>query len=299
MMAIDDKCVETDEETFESEELREEEGEFSNNIEGVYLAGFRRSLRLCRKRSHSSSHQQPCNPRCPSSCYSTLANPFEEVVRYQRHPDDTHRLIALLGPSGVGVNELRRRLIEINPNTFHGAVPHTTRLPKTYEESGREYHFISKELFEKMVYTHRFLEYGEYKGNMYGTSIDAVKEVLKSGKICVIDIEPHAIHSVRTHELKAYVIFVKPPSNARMKQTRKNAQLITDYYVNRPFKVEDFQEIEDSAKKMEHQYCQLFDNVIVNDGLQDSCVQLLTTIRRAQDEPQWVPASWLCPTDKS
>ncbi|KAJ8349898.1 hypothetical protein SKAU_G00250280 [Synaphobranchus kaupii] len=293
MMAIDDKCVETDEETFESED------EFSRNVEGIYLAGFRRSLRLCRKRSHTSIHQQPCYSHCPRSCYSALANPYEEVVRYQRHPEDTNRLIALVGPSGVGVNELRRRLIEINPKAFSGAVPHTTRMPKMYEESGREYHFINKELFENMVYNHRFVEYGEYKGNMYGTSVNAVSEVLGSGKICVIDIEPHAIQSVRTQKLKAYIIFVKPPSAARMKQTRKNAQLITNYYINRPFKDEDFQEMEDAVRKMEHQYCQFFDHVIVNDRLQDSCVQLLTAIRRAQDEPQWVPASWLCPTDQS
>ena len=38
---------------------------------------------------------------------------------------------------------------------------------------------------------HRFLEYGEYKGNLYGTSIESVREVLNRGKICVIDIDPN------------------------------------------------------------------------------------------------------------
>lgn len=38
---------------------------------------------------------------------------------------------------------------------------------------------------------YRFLEYSEYKGNLYGTSIDAVKEVLNRGKICIVDIEPN------------------------------------------------------------------------------------------------------------
>lgn len=37
----------------------------------------------------------------------------------------------------------------------------------------------------------RFLEYGEYKGNLYGTSVQAVRDVLSSGKICVLDIEPN------------------------------------------------------------------------------------------------------------
>ncbi|XP_061082858.1 MAGUK p55 subfamily member 4 [Conger conger] len=295
MMAIDEKCVETDEETFESEELREEEDEFCSRVEGIYLTGFRRSLRQCRRRSHTSVRQQSCFSHGPRG--SSLACPYEEVVRYQRHPGDPTRLIVLVGPSGVGVNELRRRLIEINPHTFSGAVPHTTRMPKTYEESGREYHFINKELFENMVYNHRFVEYGEHRGNMYGTSVDAIRKVLDSGKICVIDIEPHAIQAVRSQTLKAYVIFVKPPSACRMQQTRRNAQIITNYYIPRAFREEDFQEMEDAARKMEHQFCQLFDHVIVNDELHEASRQLLTAIRHAQDKPHWVPTCWLRPSE--
>ncbi|KAK5875319.1 hypothetical protein CesoFtcFv8_027808 [Champsocephalus esox] len=251
-----------------SEELREEEDDFSTD-----LVGFRRSMRLCRRRSHSTAHPS-CPPRCPNSCCSALGSPYEEVVRYQRHPQDAHRLITLLGPSGVGVNELRRRLIEINPKIFQGAVPHTSRAPREYEESGREYHFISREIFDNMIQNKRFLEYGEYKGSLYGTSVESVREVLNSGKICVMDIEPNAVPA----------------------ETRRGAHITTNYYVNRPFKDEDFQEIEESARKIESQFCQFFDHVIVNDELQDSCVQMLTAVRKAQDEPQWVPASWIRPT---
>ncbi|NXX64785.1 MPP4 protein, partial [Spizella passerina] len=153
-----------------------------------FAAGFRRSMRLCRRKARLQ--QQSCYSRCPSSCYSALAAPYEEVVRYQRHPTDRHRLIILVGPAGVGVNELRRRLITSNPREFQSATPHTTRVQKSYEMNGREYHYISKETFENMVYSHRMLEYGEYKGYLYGTSIDAVRTVLDAGKICVIDLEP-------------------------------------------------------------------------------------------------------------
>lgn len=62
---------------------------------------------------------------------------------------------------------------------------------------------------------------------------------------------------------------------------------------------EDFQEMEEAARKIESHFGQFFDHVIVNDELQDSCVQLLTAVRRAQDEPQWVPASWIRPTAES
>ncbi|XP_075950800.1 MAGUK p55 subfamily member 4-like isoform X4 [Anarhichas minor] len=295
MMTFDEKCVEADEEAFESEELREEEDDFCSNAEGIYLAGFRRSTRLCRRRSHSTT-QPSCHTRCPSSCSNTLNSPYEDVARYQRHPQDAHRLIALLGPSGVGVNELRRRLIEMNPNIFQGAVPHTSRAPKGYEESGREYYFTSRETFDNMVYNNRFLEYGVYKGNLYGTSIESVRQVLNSGKICIMDIDPNAIQAVRTHELRAYIVYVKPPSQERLKETRQDSYITTNHYINRPFKEEDFQEMEEAARKMESHFSQFFDHVIVNDELQDSCVQLLTAMRKAQDEPQWVPASWIRPT---
>uniref|UniRef100_A0A8C0ZK15 MAGUK p55 scaffold protein 4 n=1 Tax=Cyanistes caeruleus TaxID=156563 RepID=A0A8C0ZK15_CYACU len=265
-MQIDEKCVET--------------------------AGFRRSMRLCRRKARLN--QQSCYSRCPSSCYSSLAAPYEEVVRYQRHPTDRHRLIILVGPAGVGVNELRRRLITSNPREFQSATPHTTRVQKSYEMNGREYHYISKETFENMVYSHRMLEYGEYKGYLYGTSIDAVRTVLDAGKICVIDLEPQGIQIARTHELKPYIIFIKPPSIGCMRQTRKNARIITDYYVNMKFKEEDLQEMEESAKKMEAQFGQFFDHVIVNDNLQEASAQLLCAVHRAQDEPQWVPAVWIC-----
>uniref|UniRef100_A0A8C8FDM6 Uncharacterized protein n=1 Tax=Oncorhynchus tshawytscha TaxID=74940 RepID=A0A8C8FDM6_ONCTS len=272
-------------------------------------AGLIPSTNLLRRKQKEFWWSQPYQPHtCIKPCdqqsfytrsgYNALNNPYEEVVRYQRNPQDKHRLVALVGPSGVGVNELRRRLIKINPVNFQGAVPHTTRAARSYEESGKEYHFINRELFENMVYNNRFLEYGEYKDHFYGTSRDAVKDVLNSGRICVIDIEPHAIQSVRTHELKAYIIYVKPPTAERMKETRKDAQITTNYYDNRPFKEEDFQEMEEAARKMESHYCQFFDSVMVNDGLQDSCVQLLRAVRRAQDEPQWVPASWIRPTEE-
>uniref|UniRef100_H2TJB9 MAGUK p55 scaffold protein 4 n=1 Tax=Takifugu rubripes TaxID=31033 RepID=H2TJB9_TAKRU len=296
-------CMQIYEETFESGRT------FLNSL----LAGFRRSLRLCRRRFYSTT-QLPGHTRCPSNC-STLNVPYEEVVRYQRHPHDAHRLIALLGPSGVGVNELRKRLIETNPRLFQGAVPHTTRPPKGYEEPDRDYHFTSREIFDSMIYKNshisadspsddwlkkksmfgRFLEYGEYKGNLYGTSIESVKDVLSSGKICVIDIEPNAIQAVRTHELKAYVIYVKPPTLERLRESRKTAHITTTYYVNRPFQDEDLQEMEAAAQKIEAQYWQFFDHVIVNDELQDTCAQLLTVVNKSQDEPQWVPTSWIRP----
>uniref|UniRef100_A0A8C6DZP6 MAGUK p55 subfamily member 4 n=1 Tax=Moschus moschiferus TaxID=68415 RepID=A0A8C6DZP6_MOSMO len=265
--------------------------EFVGYGQKFYIAGFRRSMRLCRRRAHRSQlRTQGCGA---GSCAGAGGAPYEEVVRFQRRPTDKHRLIVLVGPSGVGVNELRRKLIELNPNRFQSAVPHTTRSKKSYEMDGREYHYVSKETFESLMYSHRMLEYGEYKGHWYGTSVDAVQAVLDDGKICVMDLEPQGIQVARTQELKPYVIFIKPSNMSCMKRSRKNAKIITDYFVDMKFKDEDLQEMEDLAQKMETQFGQFFDHVIVNDNLQDACAHLLSAVQKAQEESQWVPATWV------
>uniref|UniRef100_A0A671L2N9 MAGUK p55 subfamily member 4-like n=1 Tax=Sinocyclocheilus anshuiensis TaxID=1608454 RepID=A0A671L2N9_9TELE len=230
-----------------------------------------------------------------SSCHNTSATVYEEVVHYQRHIDDPPRLIVLIGPSGVGVNELRRRLIKINPNTYQRPISHTIRSQKMGEKNGREYHFVTKEVFAYMVVNHKFLEYGEHNGHMYGTSLDSVQDVLDNGKLCVIDLEPHCIHSVRTKKLKPYIIYVRPPSPACMKQTRKDPHFLSNRYIKRYFYDKDFEEIEEASRTMEAKYRQYFDCVIVNDDLQDSCMDLFTAIQHAQEEPQWIPASWFAP----
>uniref|UniRef100_H0X3E0 MAGUK p55 scaffold protein 4 n=1 Tax=Otolemur garnettii TaxID=30611 RepID=H0X3E0_OTOGA len=283
-MKIDEKCV-------EAEELSEDKDEFVGYGQKFFIAGFRRSMRLCRRKSHLG--QQRASVCCTGSCYSAVGAPYEEVVRYQRRPADKHRLIVLMGPSGVGVNELRRQLIEFNPSRFQSAVPLVLSRSVGDEMRSCEMHCAKKEFLFSLFHSCRMLEYGEYKGHLYGTSVDAVQAVLDEGKICVMDLEPQDIQVARTQELKPYVIFIKPSSLSYMKQSRKNAKIITDYFVDMKFKDEDLQEMEDLAQKMETQFGQFFDHVIVNDNLQDACAQLLAAIQKAQEEPQWVPATWI------
>uniref|UniRef100_A0A3B3UEH4 MAGUK p55 scaffold protein 4 n=2 Tax=Poecilia TaxID=8080 RepID=A0A3B3UEH4_9TELE len=262
---------------------------FSQKHESTFFpsAGFRRSFRLWRRTSYRR-RRQSCTSCSPSS--SALSSPYEEVALYQRLPQENHRLIILIGASGVGVNELRKRLIKLNPSTFQGPVPHTTRPIKEGEQAGREYHFVTKELFEYMFCSiFRFVEYGESKSHLYGTSIDAIDEVVKRGRMCIIDVEPPGIHLLRLRNLKPYVIFIKAPSPETLRQTRRNARIITSYAVNRAFTEEDFLELEDTSQLIEAKYKQYFDNVVVNDDLQDACMQLCSIIQQAQNEPQWIP----------
>uniref|UniRef100_A0A3P9JVH4 Membrane protein, palmitoylated 4a (MAGUK p55 subfamily member 4) n=1 Tax=Oryzias latipes TaxID=8090 RepID=A0A3P9JVH4_ORYLA len=256
----------------------------------VPSAGFRRSFHVWKRTSYKR-RRQSCSSCSPNS--SALATPYEEVVLYQRPPQENHRLIMLVGASGVGVNELRKRLIKLNPSTFQGPVPHTTRPMREGEQMGREYHFVTKELFEYMVCNNRFVEYGENRGHLYGTSFDSIDEVLKHGRMCIVDAESHSIPLLRTRKLKPFVIFIKPPSPERLRQTRRNATIMVNDTVNRAFTEEDFVELEEVSRLIEAKYKQFFDSILVNDGLQDACMKLCSVIHQAQNEPQWIPVSWI------
>ncbi|XP_045321734.1 MAGUK p55 subfamily member 7 isoform X7 [Leopardus geoffroyi] len=201
-----------------------------------------------------------------------------------------------IGPVGVGLNELKRKLLISDTQHYGVTVPHTTRARRSQESDGVEYIFISKHLFETDVQNNKFIEYGEYKNNYYGTSIDSVRSVLAKNKVCLLDVQPHTVKHLRTLEFKPYVIFIKPPSIERLRETRKNAKIISsrdDQGAAKPFTEDDFQEMIKSAQIMESQYGHLFDKIIVNDDLTVAFNELKTTFDKLETETHWVPVSWL------
>ncbi|XP_065254544.1 MAGUK p55 subfamily member 7 [Emys orbicularis] len=261
---------------------------------GTYIAGFRRSFRLSRKDRKTNKSMYECKK---SDQYDTADVPtYEEVAPYRRQPNEKYRLVVLVGPVGVGLNELKRKLLISNTQHYGVTVPHTTRARRGQESDGVEYIFISKHLFETDVQNNKFIEYGEYKNNYYGTSIDSVRSVLTKNKVCLLDVQPHTVKHLRTLEFKPFVIFIKPPSLERLRETRKNAKIISskdEKVAAKPFAEEDFQEMIKSAQMMESQYGHLFDKVIVNDDLTTAYNELKATFDKLETETFWVPVSWL------
>ncbi|XP_060104262.1 MAGUK p55 subfamily member 7 isoform X2 [Heteronotia binoei] len=257
-------------------------------------SGFRRSFRLSRKDRKTNKTMYECKK---SDQYDTADVPtYEEVAKYRRQPNEKYRLVVLVGPVGVGLNELKRKLLISDTQHYGVTVPHTTRARRSQESDGVEYTFISKHLFETDVQNNKFIEYGEYKNNYYGTSIDSVRSVLAKNKVCLLDVQPHTVKHLRTSEFKPYVIFIKPPSIERLRETRKNAKIISskdEKGAAKPFSEEDFQEMIKSAQIMEIQYGHLFDKVIVNDDLTTAYNELKTTFDKLERDTFWVPVSWV------
>lgn len=64
----------------------------------------------------------------------------------------------------------------------------TTRNRRDNEVAGRDYHFVSRQAFEADIAAGKFIEHGEFEKNLYGTSVDSVRQVINSGKICLLNL---------------------------------------------------------------------------------------------------------------
>lgn len=89
----------------------------------------------------------------------------------------------------------------------------TTRTPRAGEVNGKDYHFTTVEGFKKVIDSNGFIEWAQFSGNYYGTSIAAVKEVAETqNKTCILDIDMQGVKSVKKTDLNARFLFIAPPS---------------------------------------------------------------------------------------
>ncbi|VDM83883.1 unnamed protein product [Strongylus vulgaris] len=107
-------------------------------------------------------------------------------------------------------NELKRRLIARFPHRFTTTVPHTTRPKRTGEVEGVDYYFIERPVMEKMIYSGQMLEFGEFRGNLYGTALSSVRDAQQAG-IPLITPHPLALQLLRTQEFMPFIVFIQPP----------------------------------------------------------------------------------------
>ncbi|KAG8038108.1 hypothetical protein G9C98_006433 [Cotesia typhae] len=158
-----------------------------------------------------------------------------------------------------------------------------------------EYFFVTREQMEQDIESGKFIEYGEYKGNLYGTSGESVSSLLNAGFVCLLSPHYQALKMLRTPQSKPYVIYIKPPRFEILKETRNEARARStfDESNSRGFTDDEFNEILHSAARIEFLYSHLFDEVIVNGDLAIAFEQLVTAIHRVESEPLWVPASWV------
>jgi guanylate kinase len=121
------------------------------------------------------------------------------------------KLFVITGPSGVGKGTLIRGLRERVPE-LELSVSATTRDPRPGEEDGVDYHFLTREVFERRAAAGDFVEHASYSGNRYGTLRSELERRLKAGVPVVLEIEVQGARQVRSALPDAFQVFIAPPS---------------------------------------------------------------------------------------
>ena len=119
-------------------------------------------------------------------------------------------MIVISGPAGSGKGTVNAHLLATGEFVY--SVSATTRAPRPGEVDGVNYHFISREEFERRISTGDMLEYTEYCGNYYGTPKKEAEEVLSSGKNLILEIEVEGARNVKEKYPDAILVLLLPPS---------------------------------------------------------------------------------------
>uniref|UniRef100_A0A8C9XL12 Protein associated with LIN7 2, MAGUK p55 family member a n=1 Tax=Sander lucioperca TaxID=283035 RepID=A0A8C9XL12_SANLU len=213
---------------------------------------------------------------------------YEEVAKM---PPFQRKTLVLIGAQGVGRRSLKNRLIVMNPLRYGTTVPFTSRRPREEERDGQNYCFVTREEMERDIKDSRYLEHGEYDGNLYGTNIHSIHEVVNAGRTCILDVNPQALKVLRTAEFMPFVVFIAAPELDTLRAMHKaviDAGLTTKLLTEN-----DLKKTVDESARIRRAYSHYFDLTIVNDNLDKAFDQLQEVVERLFIEPQWVPVSWV------
>ena len=177
----------------------------------------------------------------------------------------------ICAPSGAGKTSLVAELLRRDRNTLL-SVSHTTRAPRPGEQDGRDYHFVSKPIFEAMIERGEFLESANVHGNLYGTSQSWIDRQRTLDVDIVLEIDWQGAQQVRKLIPEAIGIFVLPPSPDTLRRRLIDRGQDSDAVIGRRLQ----------AARGEIAHLAEFDYVIINNNFDDAVEDLASIVRAAR-----------------
>ena len=188
--------------------------------------------------------------------------------------DKNGLLIVISGFSGVGKGTIVKALLDRYPDQYALSVSATSRAPRPGEEEGIAYFFRTREEFESLIQCGQLLEYAEYNGNYYGTPKAYVEEQLSAGKNVILEIEVQGALKIRDSFNSAFLIYILPPSGHELARRLRDRGTETAEVIRERL----------SRAILEAEYISRYDEIIVNDVLEDSILLTHETILKQQEK---------------
>lgn len=180
-------------------------------------------------------------------------------------------LTVISGYSGSGKGTVMNALMKKYGEQYKLSVSATTRAPRSGEEHGREYFFISRDEFERMIENGDLLEHACYVGNYYGTPKAAVIECLEKGIDVLLEIEMQGGTQIKEKFPEAVLLFIMPPSADELRRR----------LIGRGTETPDVIEARLKRAKEEAHWMDEYDYLLINENV-DDCVEQLHNIIQCQ-----------------
>jgi guanylate kinase len=172
-------------------------------------------------------------------------------------------LYVIAAPSGAGKTSLLHALMERRPGLSF-SVSCTTRAPRPHERDGRDYHFIDRAEFERLIAADEFIEHADVFGNLYGTRRAVVESALGEGRDLILEIDWQGARQVRKRLPEAVQIFILPPSRAELERRLRARGTDSPEAIAR--------RLAESVSEMSH--WREFDYVVVNGDFDQALAEL-------------------------
>lgn len=176
-------------------------------------------------------------------------------------------MFILSSPSGAGKTTLSRLLLEKDSN-IKMSVSYTTRPKRKSETDGKDYFFITKELFMEKVKENHFYEHAQVFDNFYGTPKKNVDELINNGYDVLFDVDWQGTQQLKKIYTDTVSVFILPPSiNELKRRLVARAQDNIDIINRRMIK-----------SKLEISHLKEYDYIVVNDVLDKSLKKIVNIL---------------------
>ena len=177
---------------------------------------------------------------------------------------NTSCLFTVSAPSGAGKTSLLKAVLEKHPNKITLSTSHATRDMRPGEVNGSDYHFVDIPTFEKKVSDGEFLEHAKVFDNYYGTSKEAVENLLEQDMNVILEIDWQGAEQVKKKMPDTISVFILPPSRETLKQRLSDRGQDNDEIINR--------RMDEADSEMSH--FDKADYLIINDDFEQALEEL-------------------------